>query len=366
MDWKKIGLMGFGILMIGLLLWWAGIESVVEILKGVNPIYFGLAGGMYVLGLVMWGMRWRVLMRSLGMDAPLEKVLLALLAGIFVNNVTPGARGGGEPVRMYFLAKEMDRPYGQVFATVMMDRILDVVPVVFMLALSTAYVYYLGSVSLTLILVGLDIVFGALIVLSLGILLSEGKTKKLMMWLYGLFSKVFPSKAEGYRDKFMKAVDVDVPRFQRDFRFLMGHKRTFLMALFYSSASWFFTVLRTYCTFLAINYPIGLIEVMVVQMVGIVVGMISVIPGGAGIMETINSAVYVLLGIDKEIAVTATLLDRLISYWIPTGIGALVTTHLGARVRKKSLIGSGVENKGRERESGEGDEVRSSCEEGQT
>jgi uncharacterized protein (TIRG00374 family) len=245
---------------------------------------------------------------------------------------------------MYFLAKEIDRPYGQVFATVMMDRILDVIPVVFMLFLSTGYVYYLGSLSLTLILLALDLVFGALIALSLGILLSEGKTKRAMLWFYGLFSRIFPKKADKYRDKFMKAVEVDVPRFQSDFRFLMGHKKAFLLALMYSSASWFFTVLRTYCAFLAINYPVRLIEVMVVQMVGIVVGMISVIPGGTGLMETIYSAVYVLLGIDKEIAVTATLLDRLISYWIPTGVGALITTHLGSRVRrKKSLIGMGDE-----------------------
>ena len=348
MNWKKVGLMGFGIAMIALLLWWAGVENVIEILSNANFLYFALAGLMYILGLVTWGMRWQVLIRSLRMEASFGKVLLALLAGIFVNNVTPGARGGGEPIRMYFLAKEINKPYGQVFATVMMDRILDIIPVVFMLTLSTAYVYYLGSLSLTLTLLALDIVFGALILVSLGILLSEGKTRKAMMWFYGLFSRVFPKKANQYRDKFMKAVDVDVPRFQRDLRFLMGHKKTFFLALFYSSASWFFTLLRTYYTFLAINYPVKLIEVMVVQMVGIVVGMISVIPGGAGLMEAINSAIYVLLGIDKEIAVTATLLDRLISYWIPTGIGAVVTTHLGARVkRRKSLIGKSKEKENR-------------------
>ena len=126
----------------------------------------------------------------------------------------------------------------------------------------------------------------------------------------------------------------------------MGHKGTFLMALFYSTASWTFTIMRTYFTFLAINAPVGLIDVMVVQMVGMVVGMISVFPGGAGLIETINSGVYVLLGIDKEIAVTATILDRLISYWVPTGVGAVVTTHLGTTIRgRKSLIGLEGEGK---------------------
>jgi uncharacterized protein (TIRG00374 family) len=337
---RKYSLLAVGIVIIALLLWWAGVRDVAEILRRAKLDYFLLAVLMYVLGLVTWGLRWRVLLKALGVEVGFTKILLALLAGIFVNNVTPGARGGGEPVRMYFLAKEAGKPYGQVFATVMMDRILDLIPVVAMLALSTAYVYELGSLSLTLILVLLDLVFAGLILLTLGILLSERKTKGALYWFFRLFERLAPGIAERYRERFEKAVEVDVPRFQSDFRFLMRHKRVFLLALAYSTASWLFAVMRTYYTFRAINYPVSFVDVMVVQMVGMVVGMLSVIPGGAGIIETVNSGIYVLLGINKEIAVTATLLDRLISYWIPTAIGALVTTHFGAKLRK-GLIGKG-------------------------
>ncbi|MEO2151520.1 MAG: flippase-like domain-containing protein [Thermococcus sp.] len=313
-------------------------EDVVEILAKARPDYFLLAVLMYVLGLVTWGLRWKVLLDALGVRASFMKILLALLAGIFVNNITPGARGGGEPVRTYFLAKETEKPYGQVFATVMMDRILDLIPVVTMLALSTAYVYRLGSISLTAVLVLLDLVFAGLILFTLGILLSEKKTKGALRWFFRLFERLIPKKAEKYREKFERTVEVDVPRFQSDFRFLMSHKKAFLLALIYSTASWLTTIIRTYYTFRAINYPISPVDVIVVQMVGMVVGMVSVIPGGAGITETINSAVYVLLGIDKEVAVTATLLDRLISYWLPTALGALVTTHFGAKLRRKGLM----------------------------
>jgi len=335
---KKYSLLALGIAIIALLLWWAGLERVVEILKGASVEYLLLAGIMYILGLVTWGLRWRVLLNALDVRVSFDKILLALLAGIFVNNVTPGARGGGEPVRMYFLAKETDKPYGQVFATVMMDRILDLIPVVAMLALSTIYIYTLGSPYLTVVLVALDLAFAGLILLTLGILLSERKTKGALYWFFRLFERIAPKKAEKYRKRFERAVEVDVPRFQSDFRFLLKHKGVFLVALIYSTASWLFSILRTYYTFKAINYPISLIDVMVVQMVGMVIGMVSVIPGGAGLIETVNSGVYVLLGINRGVAVTATLLDRLISYWIPTALGALVTTHFGAKLRRKGLI----------------------------
>ena len=335
MDWKKAGLMGFGVLIIGLLLWWAGVREVLKLLGQVRPDYFLLAALMYLIGLLTWGLRWKVLLEAIGVRTSFRKVLLALLSGIFVNNVTPGAKGGGEPVRTYFLAKEIQKPYGQVFATVIMDRILDLIPVVVMLALSTAYVYELGSITLTIILVLLDLAFVGLILFTLGILLSEKKTKGALYWFFRLFKRLAPQKAEDYRDRFEKTVEEDVPRFQSDFRFLIKHKRAFLLALVYSTASWLTAVLRTYYVFKAINYPVSLVDVMVVQMVGMIIGMVSVIPGGAGIIESVNSAIYILLGISKEIAVTATLLDRLIYYWVPTAVGALATAHLGTKIKRK-------------------------------
>lgn len=177
MDWKKVSLFGVAMGIIAALLWWAGVDEVIAILKGARIKYLVLAFFVYILGLLAWAMRWKVLIDALNMDAPFSKVLMALMAGIFVNNATPGARGGGEPVRTYFLAKEIEMPYGPVFATVMMDRILDLIPVVGMLAVATAYVYSLGSRSLAIILIFLDVVFFGLVAFTLGILLSERKTK---------------------------------------------------------------------------------------------------------------------------------------------------------------------------------------------
>jgi uncharacterized protein (TIRG00374 family) len=239
------------------------------------------------------------------------------------------------------LAKEIEMPYGPVFATVMMDRILDLVPVVAMLVLATLYVYSLGSISLAIILIILDAVFFGLVVFTLAILLSEKKTKSALRWFFRRLERFLPALANKYREKFERVLEVDVPRFQNDFRFLITHKKAFLLATLYSTVSWLSVVIRGYYSFLAIGYPIRFADVVVVQMVGMVIGMVSVIPGGAGLIETINSATYVLLGIEKEMAVTATLLDRLISYWIPTAVGAVATTHLGVKIRrkKKGLIG---------------------------
>ena len=334
---RKYGLIGAGIAVIILLLWWAGIGEVIEILRTARIDYFLLAIVVYVASLITWALRWTVLMRSLDVRPRFREVLGALLVGVFINNVTPGARGGGEPVRAYYVHKKSGDPYGTVLATVMMDRILDVIPVVFMLVLATVHVYRLGSITLTLTLLLLDAFFAVLTFATVGVLLSERKTKGILYWLYRQFKRITPKRALKYEERFVRAVEVSVPQFQENFRVLMRHKKAFTISLFWSFVTWTLILLRSYYIFYSINSPIQLVDVMVVQMIGIVVGMISVVPGGAGLIELINSTVYVLLGIDKGIAVTATILERLISYWIPTIIGALVMTHFGIKVSERGV-----------------------------
>ncbi len=334
MAGRKYALTGAAVLVIILLLWWAGIEEVVRILKTARLDYFLLAVVVYIASLITWALRWRVLLKSLRINAGFRTVLGGLLVGIFINNVTPGARGGGEPVRAYYIHKKTGDPYGPVFATVMMDRLTDVIPVMVMLLLGTVYVYRLGSVTLTLTLLILDAFFVALTLVSIGILLSERKTKGILYWLYRQFGRIMPKKALKYEKKFVKAVEVSVPQFQDNLRILLTHRRAFVLSVFWSFVTWALILLRSYYIFYSVNHPIRLLDVMVVQMVGIAVGMFAVVPGGAGLIEAVNSAVYVLLGINKEIAVTATLLERLVSYWVPTVIGAGLTTRFGAMVRE--------------------------------
>ncbi len=339
MDKKKAAFLAFGVLMIILLIKWAGLEDVIEVLRRARPDYFLLAICVYIIGILLWALRWRVLLKSLHIHASFRVILGALFVGIFVNNVTPGARGGGEPVRMYYLSKRSDGEYGPVLATVMADRVLDLIPTVIMLLISTVYVYVLGSWSLTIILLALDALLAVLIITSFAILLNEGRTKRISYWIFNFLSRIMPNKMKKYEKKFIRLIEVSVPKFQSGFKLLMRDKKSFLLALLYSFLSWFFVLLRSYFVFYSLNYHINLLDVMVVQMVGIVIGLVSIIPGGAGLIETVNSAVYVLLGIDKDIAVTATLVERIISYWAPTFFGGAIMTHFGIKVseEKKGL-----------------------------
>jgi len=324
MDKKKLAFFAVAFIIIGVLIHWAGAEGVAEIIASSHWGYLLLAVLVYLLTLLAAALRWQLLLKGLGITAPVRTVWSAIFVGMFFNNISPGAKGLGEFVRVYYIAKRTDSPYGPVTASVMMDRITDLVPIAFMMILATLHVYHLGEGVLTAVIIFLDAVMIGFSALVIGLLMSEEKAHSAIWWIFRQYQRLSKVRAEKRRESFEKIDTVTIPAFQRDFKELMRSRLYTLMAIGWAFVYWILTVARYYLIFLAINYPIGPLDITVVLVVSMVVGMFAIIPGGAGIIEAVNTAVFIALGINPEYAVTGTMLERLISYWGPTIVGSFV------------------------------------------
>lgn len=331
MNWKKLLPFIAGIAMIGILIWWAGTEGVVRILEETNPHYLTLSLLMYFIGIITWALRWHVIIGGLEIEVRFKDTLAALFIGILFNNITPGTRGGGEAVRVYYLVKRSKATYGQLFATVTADRILDLIPVMVMLLLSAGYMYIMGFTGVFIVVLLLTIMLTGLTGIATLIITSERRMRRIVYWIFNLLLRLIPSKVKKYEEKFNKAVEINIPHFTEGLRIVVRDRKTFLLSTFYSFLTWLFVVLRNYFVFVSLGYKIGLPTVMTVQMVATAVGLISVIPGGAGIIEVTTAGVYVALGITREMAVTSSILDRIISFWMPLFLGITLTAHLGLK-----------------------------------
>ncbi len=332
---KKAGLLGLAVLLIFALIWFAGVRETMEILKRANIELFLLAILVFIVTIILWAMRWDVFLRGIGVNARFRDVLRGILIGMFVNNVTPGARGGGEPVRMYFIAKRSEGEYGPIFATIMADRLLDLIPVFTMLIISGWYAYSIGARRMTWVLLILTVLLFLLLMIGALIMLSRRRMEKLIIRALKFAVKISPGRVRKWEEKIYDLIENGIPQFQMTVRIILRRKKDFATALALSYIFWALVILRSYLVFLSINYSIDIEKVMVVQMAAIVIGLASIIPGGAGITETINSGLYLALGIDKSVAITATLLERLISYWGPTVVGGFLTTHFGIRAKSE-------------------------------
>ena len=112
MDRKTILLLGISVVILLIMLWFVGIDQVVDALKMANVSIVVLAILTQIFTYVMYTLRWQILNRQANMDVSIRELLPMVLVGLAVNNITPSGRGGGEPVRAYVLSNEKDYQSG--------------------------------------------------------------------------------------------------------------------------------------------------------------------------------------------------------------------------------------------------------------
>jgi hypothetical protein len=110
-------------------------------------------------------------------------------------------------------------------------------------------------------------------------------------------------------------------RFQRNLNrgleFLLRRKGRMVVPTLWIIVDWMFTLLILYGAFVAVQHRIPLTFVVVGFAVGIVLSLVSFVPGGLGVMEGSMAAIFTSLGVPFETAVVAVLIFRFAYYVVP-------------------------------------------------
>lgn len=123
--WRAI-LLVLGLVALVALIRQAGAQNVWDTLKGVRPQWLVVWLAVEAVIFVGFSARWRALLRGLGADLPLRRLVGVRMAGLTVGTLTPGAKLGGEPLRAYLIARD-GVPGGPAIASVAVDRSLELV-----------------------------------------------------------------------------------------------------------------------------------------------------------------------------------------------------------------------------------------------
>jgi uncharacterized protein (TIRG00374 family) len=114
---------------------------------------------------------------------------------------------------------------------------------------------------------------------------------------------------------------VRIWRFQRNLNrgidFLLERKRHMVVPTLWIVADWIVTLLILYSAFLAAHYPIPMSYVVVGFAVGIILSLVSFVPGGLGVMEGSMAAIFASLSVPFETALIAALIFRVAYYVLP-------------------------------------------------
>lgn len=279
-----------------------------NLLKSLNKTsleLIAIALALYYLSTIIYALRWKIILNGMGENVPLMDLLKVILSSIFVNNITPISRGGGEILRVTWVSKKYRIPLILSTVSVLYERMMEAFPVTILLFLGITYfarhtIYFALLAIFVMILIWLN--WEELIKLSVKIIKVKLTAEELMN--------------------------------------IISLKRKFslnILVVGLSSAVWFLDMLRLKLIALAFGWNPSIGFLAIVSLANLIFGLMAFTPGGIGIVEGGLIGTLTYFGIPPTLAVSITLIERFISYVLSSIVGFITLIVSGGTEIWKAL-----------------------------
>jgi len=330
------------LIILGLLIWLLkdiNFYEVYLLITSANLFWFLLAFVSSGMTFIVWNFRCIYVFKKY-IKVDFWFYLQVLFAGAFFNTVTPGAGVGGEPFRAYYLAKKYKRSNSKILGYVLGDSFFRLAALVFFIIFSVLFIliYLQISSSLKLVLeLILIFIFVSIVIFSFFLL------KKFDFKLGAVFRKLHYFK--WFRNRFETADDLvsfinkKIQNSSGAFRKVVKNKNNLFVGLSLSFLFWIFNFLTAYFLFLSFGKSVNFLFVVIVFTLGNLVGSLSPVPGGVGVVEGTMTLLYSAMGIMTSLALLVAFLHRIIYYFFSLFVGGWCLINLRRIVNgKKSFF----------------------------
>ena len=231
----------------------------------------------------------------------------------------------------------------ETFATVVADKALDTFPFVFLAILTIIGITFYFKLDLWILILMVVAVIAIVACLILLIYMSVNPKfgKKVDNWIIGLIRRFYKKNSMELEQK----VHTVINGFQDTMKLVISDKRILHHALPLSFVIWVFEILRVYIVFLAFGAHVSPVIIGEVFIMASLIGMIPLLPGGLGAVDGVMILFYSTAGITPSLSAAATVIERLISFWLATVIGMLILPHYGSSVLDKISFNSNSDDK---------------------
>lgn len=275
-----------------------------------DPLMLLLAFPVYYFAFYVRGLRWKMLLNNAGFDKE-SKVKLPSTWGLveivylsaFVNCLVPAKLG--DAYRGYLLKKNSNASFSRTLGTIFGERIADVLVLFGLLCLGGLVAF--SNVESKLSSIYLVFVFGLILV---------------VMIVFGLLALRF------WNSWLLRLVPVRLQPIYHRFRqgtVSSFHRKTQLKLYAYTMVIWLCEGARLY--FVLQSLHITSLDLSVVIFIALAASLLTTLPftpAGLGAVEGTVVVVLTTFNIEKNLASSVAILDRVISYWSIVIFGALL------------------------------------------
>ena len=295
LNWKTIGSIAFGIVLLILLFRYVFNQDLGEIWASIshaNPAFLLLAFAAYYLTFPLRGFRWAYLLRNSGTPIATTDATEILFLSWFVNCVVPAKLG--DVYRAYLLRGNYSASMSRTVGTIFIERSADIV-VIFALALAAGFWSFRGRSR-----PDVDAVFFAGFLVALG----------LVAFVVGLrfyghrLTQYLPGRVADLYERFHEGSTRGLTR------------RTLPILGAVTVAIWILEGFRLYFVIHALNLPtvgLGISASIFVTLIGALLTAVPLTPAGVGFVEAAIVIALGFYGIAGVPASAVALTDRAIS-----------------------------------------------------
>ncbi|ENN96373.1 hypothetical protein J422_02824 [Methanocaldococcus villosus KIN24-T80] len=320
---KKIVGFILSIVILLIILYIIGVKKVINVLLKVNLTFVFIAILMELVVILIMTLRWKYVLKVLDYSPSIKNLFLLVLLGQFINNITPSMRGGGEPFRAYYLYKLENIPKGVAFSSVLVERVLDTIIFLFMTITVIAHFITCGFEYTNYLIFSWIFIFITSFFLFY-IILNKNLLIKMALKVNKFIEKFKKNKYN--EDKILNSIE----EFYSSLKMFKKSKKdgNVIIAIILSFLWYILDILKLWILFLAIPYYISIINVASVYLVTLLSGIFSPTPSGFGTSDIVMIGAFSLLNTNPSVATVITLLDRFISYILPTIFGYLASLYI--------------------------------------
>jgi uncharacterized protein (TIRG00374 family) len=309
------------------------IQEIIANMEHIRVDFYAMAAVAALLDVLFFTVAWHFLMRFLTVRISLFKEFMFVWTGIFVDTLIPAESVSGEITKIYLADREQKGAAGKATASIVAHRLIGmsinivtlVVGAVLLFAENLLYGIMLG---LIVFLIVVTFVFLALI---LFLCRREKWTLKIVDSVTRLAEWISRGrwKLTKLREDAMEAT--------RAFHVAIkdyGHAPgTVLLASLFSVASWAFSLIVLYLTFLSLGYSqISWSAILVVSSIFVAVKSIPVgVPFEVGLPEMTLTTLLRICGVPWDLSATVTILMRLLTLWFRFFVGFAAEQWLGIK-----------------------------------
>lgn len=296
-----------------------------------NLIWFSLAFLSTAGTFVVWNYRWAYMLRRY-VRPKYWFLMKVLLAGSFFNTVTPGAGIGGEPFRAHFISQEYRRPKTKVLGYILGDTFFRMASLAVFIVFSVLFVLFFVQIGHTLKLILEGILVFILVSFGVVIFLILKKLDFDFGSLFKIFYKLkFVRGRFGSEKDFVHYLNRKISSFSGIFRKVVKRKENLVMGFLLSFVFWGLNFLCAYLLFLAFGMKVNFLSVIIVFTLGNIIGSISPVPGGVGVVESSMTLLYSAMGIAPSLALLVSFLQRMTYYFFSLFLGGMSLIDLRRR-----------------------------------